>query len=495
LKKNILFSVIVTITISFTQYGNEGSRDHCSNEPFCLEDSTSFLCAEFCPDISLRIIQSCSPTQSQFYSTVSSADESVLGPCFTQYINTNTIPNSCSIYEQVPMNDTISYEMLLDENWWNNGNGDLNEHVNYANGWGVFLKNDSLENTNLAIHVNHPLTDENTDFIGGLLFENLSSGYLLISGAHRYSFVDESDPTCSTGDTCQTNYGADTARREDECNNNENNEYTTSFQLFHESLSTNINDLVSVSIHGFINDALNIVNPPAFILSNGNDISNHCIPPDLFTSTIYHKLIDSFSGDSLFSDYCGSESVAIGSERVAIIVQQEIDCINQPTTCGDELTSPYSEYGAYSNPQGRYTNNTDTINSHTEGDVWIHIEMDECIRDNYDLYSRTAEVIAQAITYCNSGGCNGCDANNPCSIDGVNYDDYYYDCTCIDFYEDGTKCLRGDNNNDGTIDVLDIALMVNLILEQEFLPIADMNEDGTVNILDIVLIVNIIMEN
>ena len=57
----------------------------------------------------------------------------------------------------------------------------------------------------------------------------------------------------------------------------------------------------------------------------------------------------------------------------------------------------------------------------------------------------------------------------------------------------------GDINNDGTINVQDIILVINFILEinepteAQFLS-SDINEDGIINILDIVLIVDIIFE-
>jgi len=55
--------------------------------------------------------------------------------------------------------------------------------------------------------------------------------------------------------------------------------------------------------------------------------------------------------------------------------------------------------------------------------------------------------------------------------------------------------LQGDLNGDGTIDVLDVIILVNLILFGEYNSNADLNEDGVVNILDIVIYRNIILGN
>lgn len=52
----------------------------------------------------------------------------------------------------------------------------------------------------------------------------------------------------------------------------------------------------------------------------------------------------------------------------------------------------------------------------------------------------------------------------------------------------------GDVNDDGTIDILDVVLTVNIILNPgDETPAADLNQDGVINVLDIVIIVNIIL--
>ena len=54
--------------------------------------------------------------------------------------------------------------------------------------------------------------------------------------------------------------------------------------------------------------------------------------------------------------------------------------------------------------------------------------------------------------------------------------------------------LLGDLNGDGTINVVDIVMLVNIILNgEEYNPIADLNSDGTINVVDIVTLVNIIL--
>ena len=52
----------------------------------------------------------------------------------------------------------------------------------------------------------------------------------------------------------------------------------------------------------------------------------------------------------------------------------------------------------------------------------------------------------------------------------------------------------GDLNYDNNINILDVIIIVNLILNNEYNFIADINEDGFIDILDIVEMVNIIID-
>jgi hypothetical protein len=56
----------------------------------------------------------------------------------------------------------------------------------------------------------------------------------------------------------------------------------------------------------------------------------------------------------------------------------------------------------------------------------------------------------------------------------------------------GTSLL-GDVNSDGTLDILDLVTLANLILGGQFNSIGDMNQDGQLDILDIVTLVNVIL--
>ena len=55
--------------------------------------------------------------------------------------------------------------------------------------------------------------------------------------------------------------------------------------------------------------------------------------------------------------------------------------------------------------------------------------------------------------------------------------------------------LNGDLNNDNTLNVLDVVLMVNIILDDStYLPDADLNLDGSINVLDVINLINLILD-
>jgi len=92
------------------------------------------------------------------------------------------------------------------------------------------------------------------------------------------------------------------------------------------------------------------------------------------------------------------------------------------------------------------------------------------------------------------------------SFDGA---EYCYHITAV--YEEGQSgpsntacanapgdpgCLTGDLNCDGTLNILDIVTMVNMVLDViEDDPAADLNGDGVINILDIITLLNLVLES
>ena len=92
-------------------------------------------------------------------------------------------------------------------------------------------------------------------------------------------------------------------------------------------------------------------------------------------------------------------------------------------------------------------------------------------------------------------GCDNCDV---CDTDPSN--DCVQDCTgewggdaivneCGVCDGGGRSCL-GDLNGDGQINVIDIVMVVDLILNDNYDVVGDVNEDGQLNVIDIVILVD-----
>ena len=65
--------------------------------------------------------------------------------------------------------------------------------------------------------------------------------------------------------------------------------------------------------------------------------------------------------------------------------------------------------------------------------------------------------------------------------------EFMYDLVCAQIG------ITGDLNQDESINVLDIVILVNLILSSDYNSVADLNGDSTLNVLDVVLLVNIVL--
>ena len=78
------------------------------------------------------------------------------------------------------------------------------------------------------------------------------------------------------------------------------------------------------------------------------------------------------------------------------------------------------------------------------------------------------------------------------------YEDYQSSHTndvCIE--TEGEPVDPGDLNIDGSLDVLDIVILVNMVLgmEEPNYDIGDMDQDGILTVLDVILLINTILDN
>ena len=96
---------------------------------------------------------------------------------------------------------------------------------------------------------------------------------------------------------------------------------------------------------------------------------------------------------------------------------------------------------------------------------------------------------------CNDDCINGQNVDE-CGVCYGNGPEYIcWDGSIVCEYDNCLPSITGDINEDGVVNVLDIVILANIILDNEYYENSDLNEDGINNILDIVLIVNIIMDD
>ena len=126
-----------------------------------------------------------------------------------------------------------------------------------------------------------------------------------------------------------------------------------------------------------------------------------------------------------------------------------------------------------------------------------------------DGYCTEDESIENCSSDCTVNGCNtdnqvdDCFDEDCCPISWIG--DGYPDCeepnnfgcdlSC--YNNDGGDCAGetpGDVNGDQSLDILDIILVINMIIDEEYNLIGDLNSDQELNILDVILMVNILID-
>ena len=144
--------------------------------------------------------------------------------------------------------------------------------------------------------------------------------------------------------------------------------------------------------------------------------------------------------------------------------------------------------------------------------AWLEEDCMEWVCDCSALPNVQCENGQCQLEYCYETNPEGCfNAGCPEGYECVDHPDYCVpsSCFCDGFYSEwfctedcgGGTCIEivppddnlGDINFDGILNVLDIVLMVNLILSNEYILIADVNEDGFVDVLDVVMMANILI--
>ena len=125
-----------------------------------------------------------------------------------------------------------------------------------------------------------------------------------------------------------------------------------------------------------------------------------------------------------------------------------------------------------------------------------------------DGYCTGTETIENCLSDCTANGCNTSNQVDDCfdedccptSWIGDGYEDCEepnnFGCDLSCYNNDGGDCpggMLGDLNEDQILNILDIVLMLNIVLNDEYSSTADINNDEIINVLDIVQLVNMVL--
>jgi len=74
------------------------------------------------------------------------------------------------------------------------------------------------------------------------------------------------------------------------------------------------------------------------------------------------------------------------------------------------------------------------------------------------------------------------------------YEDFMSDHRPVFMKMNLSESNLGDVNSDGSLDILDVITIVNLVMAEDYDDLADVNYDGIINIMDIVIVLNMILD-
>ena len=163
-------------------------------------------------------------------------------------------------------------------------------------------------------------------------------------------------------------------------------------------------------------------------------------------------------------------------------IMEGTSCYESQNCDSDGLEPPVWEYELYVNGVCSITGGYVYRGTNLWGLVGKYIYGDWCTGDIWALqYSDTGDHVNEDILDSDINITSfGVDQNNELFFCGG---DYIYKL----------KSSLGDLNDDDSIDILDVVLLVNLALDDNYISNGDINSDDSINVLDIVLLVNIIL--
>ena len=163
-------------------------------------------------------------------------------------------------------------------------------------------------------------------------------------------------------------------------------------------------------------------------------------------------------------------------------IMEGTSCYESQNCDSDGLEPPVWEYELYVDGVCSITGGYVYRGTNLWGLVGKYIYGDWCTGDIWALqYSDSGDHVNEDILDSDINITSfGVDQNNELFFCGG---DYIYKL----------KSSLGDLNEDDSIDILDVVLLVNLALDDNYISNGDINSDDSINVLDIVLLVNIIL--
>ena len=188
-----------------------------------------------------------------------------------------------------------------------------------------------------------------------------------------------------------------------------------------------------------------------------------------------------FIGGTALIDSCIFNNHFDGGTLIGLQGSTDLTIINSNLIDNDAYPISISGFSTALLENNLFRNNTGTVSI-----MQSNATINQCQFENTELWIGEFDPISVSISdseFCDNGGDSASD-----SIEGP-----WIDLGENNFSDICEQVYLGDINADGIINVLDVVVIVNIVLNNEYNELADLNDDNIINVLDIVQIVNIIL--
>jgi len=212
------------------------------------------------------------------------------------------------------------------------------------------------------------------------------------------------------------------------------------------------------------------------IMGNGNMTITNCI---FENNASLSNVV--FIGGTVLIDSCIFNNHFDGGTLIGLQGSTDLTIINSNLIDNDAYPISIAGFSTALLENNLFRNNTGTVSI-----MQSNATINQCQFENTELWIGEFDPISVSISaseFCDNGGDSASD-----SIEGpwIDLGENNFSDICEEVY-------LGDINADGFINVLDVVVIVNIVLNNEYNQLADLNDDNIINVLDIVQIVNIIL--